>query len=82
MGLRVLKNNQPVSITLHRPSQKGNLANVVDHIPVKFKGVPTKGKGERKGAVSTEASTWRDFKFGGSRLQGMVGLSASKACTI
>ena len=32
------------SITLPRPSRKGNLANVVKHKPVKVKGVPTKGK--------------------------------------
>ena len=66
------------SITLPRPSRKGNLTNVVKHKPAENKGVPTKGKRKRKGAVSTEASTWRDLEFDGSRLQGMVGSAAAK----
>jgi hypothetical protein len=52
------------SITLPRPSQKGNLANIVAPIPVKIG--PTvaekrrekeKGKKRRKKRVSTEART-------------------------
>ena len=36
------------SITLPRPSEKGNVANVVKPKPVKVKGVPKKGKMKRK----------------------------------
>ena len=32
-GTKSPEDNQVASITLPRPSQKGNLANVVDHIP-------------------------------------------------
>ena len=69
------------SITLPRPSQKGNLANVVKHKPAKHKGCRQRARKMKKGAVSTEASTWRDLEFGGSRLQGYGGLSGSKAYT-
>ena len=66
------------SITLPRPSQKGNLANVIKHKPAKHKGCQQRAKGKEEGAVSTEASTWRDLEFGGSRLEGMVGSAAAK----
>jgi hypothetical protein len=46
MGLRGLKIND-VSITLPRPSRKGNLANVVTPIPVKI-GPSVAEKGGRK----------------------------------
>ena len=38
-------------------------------------------KKKKKGAVSTEASAWRDLEFGGSRLQRYGGLNGNKACT-
>ena len=69
------------SITLPRPSRKGNLANVVKHNLSNTKGADKGQKKKKKGAVSTEASTWRDLEFGSSRLQGYGGLSGSKACT-
>jgi hypothetical protein len=60
MGLRGLKINDGVQ-TLPRPSQKGNLANVVAPIPVKIgPSVAKKGRKKEKGKktrVSTEART-------------------------
>jgi hypothetical protein len=60
MGLRVLKIT--MSITLPRPSRKGNLANVVAPIPVKIVGPTVAEQGGRKRKrkktrVSTEERT-------------------------
>jgi hypothetical protein len=62
MGLRGLKITM-ASITLPRPSRKGNLANVVAPIPVKIgptvakKGGRKRKKKRRKTRVSNEART-------------------------
>jgi hypothetical protein len=60
MGLRGLKITM-ASITLPRPSRKGNLANVVAPIPVKIGPMVAEKGGrkrkEKKMRVSTEART-------------------------
>jgi hypothetical protein len=62
MGLRGLKINDGVQ-TLPRPSQKGNLANIITPIPVKIgpsvakKGGRKRKEKRRKTRVSTKART-------------------------